>query len=827
MNAPTSNIETAKLHLLDLLVTPIWIWDFDKSAVWWGNQAALRLWQANDLADLNAKAGTLSESDRATLAACRRFLQNAEPFDGSWPVRADARTVNVACRFTPVTIDGKRLAMMAQVIEGKGEEEEAADERPQYTPSMTRIIGEVGQLLRLLEAQVGILELISGGATLEDSLRSLVQTAERLIGPAAASIMLIQPFGSRLLHVAAPNLPPDYRKAIDGCGIGPQETAMGAAVFRRSRVVSRDIATDPLWARYRDAAAKSGIRACWAQPIVNEDGEILGVFSVHYQQTKTPTNQDCWIIEALSALARFAIDNERRRTDLRSANDRFSSLATTVPGVVYQRVINPQGEIRYTFISDAVKELFGVSPEEVLTNPHVLFDCFDPVYRSDFQKRLANASHELKMWDVEATIISRDGQRKYTHAIARPSRLPDGSVVWDGVILDATRIKQAELAASAAEARTREAIIESIPQGLILFNEHDEAVTCNSRFLELYPFLKDVVKTGLSYSDLMRVKIEAMIKSDGPEEELRQARDEALRQRLEKHAQASYVAEHTLTDGRWILVNEHHNEDGSTVILYTDISELKEREAALERSNRELQDFATVAAHDLQEPLRKIEAFGDRLRERYLEQLSGDGKMYLERMQQAAHRMRQLINDLLTYSRVTSKAQPFVPVDLAKTCEDVLGDLQIAIESSQAKVTSGELPIIDADPLQMRLLLQNLIGNALKFRRKDVPSEITISAVLHDAADAQKKFGIRTGRVCEINVADNGIGFEMKYLDRIFAIFQRLHGRNEYEGTGVGLATCRKLVERHGGVITAQSAPNQGTTFIVALPVKQINPKAA
>jgi signal transduction histidine kinase len=207
--------------------------------------------------------------------------------------------------------------------------------------------------------------------------------------------------------------------------------------------------------------------------------------------------------------------------------------------------------------------------------------------------------------------------------------------------------------------------------------------------------------------------------------------------------------------------------------------------------------------------------------------LSGDGKMYLERMQQAAHRMRQLINDLLTYSRVTSKAQPFVPVDLAKTCEDVLGDLQIAIESSQAKVTSGELPIIDADPLQMRLLLQNLIGNALKFRRKDVPCEITISAVLHDVADAQKKFGIRTGRVCEINVADNGIGFEMKYLDRIFAIFQRLHGRNEYEGTGVGLATCRKLVERHGGVITAQSAPNQGTTFIVALPVKQINPKAA
>ena len=827
MNAPTSNIETAKLHLLDLLVTPVWIWDFDKSTLWWGNKAALALWQAEDLKGLAKKAGTLTDTDRATLAACRRFLHSASPFDGTWPVRANGQTVNVACRFTPVTIDGKRLAMMAQVVESQTEGEDAPVDRPQYSPSLTKIIGEVGQLLRLLEAQVGILEVISNGASLEESLCSLVLTAERLTGPAFASIMLVQPFGNRLLHVAAPNLPAEYRKAIDACVIGPQETPMGAAVFRRSRVVSRDVATDPLWARHRGVALNNGIKACWAQPVVNEAGEILGVFAIHYQESKAPTSQDCWIIEALSALAKFAIDNERRRTDLRSANDRFASLATTVPGVVYQRVISPQGDIRYTFISDAVKELFGVAPEEVLSDPHALFDCFDPSYRANFQQRLANAAQELKMWDVEATIIARDGQRKYTHAIARPSRLPDGSVVWDGVILDATRIKEAELAAAAAEASTREAIIESIPQGLILFNAQDAVVTCNSRFFELYPFLKEIVKPGLSYADLMRAKIADLIKGDGAVAEIEEMRAEALRQRLEKHAQASYVAEHTLADGRWILVNEHHNEDGSTVMLYTDISDLKEREAALERSNRELQDFATVAAHDLQEPLRKIEAFGDRLRERYLEQLSGDGKMYLERMQQAAHRMRQLINDLLTYSRVTTKAQPFVPVDLSKTCEDILGDLQIAIENAQAKVTCGDLPIVDADPLQMRLLLQNLVGNALKFRRKDVPCEIKISAVLLDAIEAQKKFGLRSGRVCEINVADNGIGFEMKYLDRIFAIFQRLHGRNEYDGTGVGLATCRKVVERHSGVITAKSAQNQGATFIVALPVKQINPKAA
>lgn len=246
---------------------------------------------------------------------------------------------------------------------------------------------------------------------------------------------------------------------------------------------------------------------------------------------------------------------------------------------------------------------------------------------------------------------------------------------------------------------------------------------------------------------------------------------------------------------------------------------LEKTAAMLSQSNRELQDFASVASHDLQEPLRKIQAFGDRLRRKCEAQLSDDGNDYLERMLNAAHRMQTLINDLLTFSRVTTKAQPFSKVDLAVVAREVLSDLEVRIEQSGGTIELSELPVIDADPLQMRQLLQNLIANALKFRKSDEPPVVKIFAQSHSPhAD---RATLASSGVWQISVEDNGIGFDEKYLDRIFTVFQRLHGRNAYEGTGVGLAVCRRIVERHSGSITARSQLGRGTTFIVKLPANQ------
>jgi signal transduction histidine kinase len=247
----------------------------------------------------------------------------------------------------------------------------------------------------------------------------------------------------------------------------------------------------------------------------------------------------------------------------------------------------------------------------------------------------------------------------------------------------------------------------------------------------------------------------------------------------------------------------------------------------LQRSNRELEQFASVASHDLQEPLRKIQAFGDRLQslvasENSDARLDEKANDYLQRMLASAGRMRKLIDDLLSYSRVSTRTQAFQPVSLRQVASEVLSDLETQIQRTGGEVIVGDLPTIAADPLQMRQLLQNLISNGLKFHRPGTPPRVNITARITQS-DLPATLESSLGLQCELTVSDNGVGFEQVYADRIFELFQRLHGRDEFEGTGMGLAICRRIVERHGGTIQATAAPNAGASFVVTLPVENQN----
>lgn len=231
--------------------------------------------------------------------------------------------------------------------------------------------------------------------------------------------------------------------------------------------------------------------------------------------------------------------------------------------------------------------------------------------------------------------------------------------------------------------------------------------------------------------------------------------------------------------------------------------------ADLERSNSELERFASVASHDLQEPLRKIRTFAERLQERTEGQIDDRSADFLGRMIDASQRMQSLIGDLLAFSRITTQANPFQRINLNEIVSAVLVDLEVALEETNGVVQVDPMPLIEADPSQMRQLFQNLIGNALKFRQEGQRAEVHITSRVVHSKDL------------EVRVKDNGIGFDSIYRHQIFEIFERLHGRGKYAGTGVGLAICRKLVERHGGSIRAESEPGQGASFIVTLPIRQ------
>lgn len=258
-----------------------------------------------------------------------------------------------------------------------------------------------------------------------------------------------------------------------------------------------------------------------------------------------------------------------------------------------------------------------------------------------------------------------------------------------------------------------------------------------------------------------------------------------------------------------------------------DITAIKEYQKQLEqkiedlnRSNKELEQFAYVASHDLQEPLRKIQAFGDRLQSKFHDKIEGDGKLYIDRMQNAASRMQVLIDDLLTFSRISRPKEKFTTISLSKIIRGVINDLEISIEQTRAIISITELPDIQAIPGQLRQLFQNIISNAIKFRKENTQPKIEVTSDIItgsgiEGLDSSQKY-------CKIQIKDNGIGFDEKYLDRIFIIFQRLHGRTEYEGTGIGLAICKKIVEAHHGIISAQSIPNEGSKFTIILPLKQL-----
>jgi PAS domain S-box-containing protein len=508
-----------------------------------------------------------------------------------------------------------------------------------------------------------------------------------------------------------------------------------------------------------------------------------------------------------------------------SAN--FSSIATDAKGVIQIFNVGAERMLGYA-AADVMNKITPADisdPQEVIARAKALSVELETSIAPGFEALVFKASRGIE--DIyELTYIRKDGSR--FPAVVSVTALRDAQ---DGIIgylligTDNTARKQIEAEQLQLGQRLRDhqfytrslfeanidALMTTDPAGIITdINKPMEALTgCTRDELIGAPF-----KNYFTDPDRAEAGIKLVLSKKKVTNYELTARDRDAKETVvsynattfydrDRRLQGVFAAARDITDRKRV---------DEKLKLYSD---------KLERSNRELQDFAQVASHDLQEPLRKILSFGDRLKTKLGESLDGDSQDYLQRMCNAATRMQSLITDLMAFSRVEIKGQDFVPTDLSVIAREVSADLETRIEQAGGRVEIGDLPIIDADPMQMRQLLQNLIGNSLKYYRAGVPPVVRIYSQKPDARRLQSLDESPGRQFCEILVVDNGIGFDEKYLDRIFTVFQRLHKKGEYEGTGVGLAICRKIVDRHSGAITARSNPGQGATFVVTLPVIQ------
>lgn len=658
-----------------------------------------------------------------------------------------------------------------------------------------------------------------------DVLQQSCEALSRQLDLALSRVWLLDATGQQLIPDATFGQPEeidrDHRQSVG------RDSKLGRIATTRTPYLTNSVPTDPHFAD-QEWISREKIVAFAGYPLAVEN-HTFGTLALYSRSWLSGR-----ILEDLAPIAdTIAQYLDRRRTEglLRSSESRFRLLTESIPQIVWNA--NEDGDL--TYVNSRWIEFTGTSLDDARGSGWLASIHPDDAGRlaGEWKTIIHDSS---KRFTHELRLRRRDGEYRWFLSIAVPLRRPDGTVdQWIGSMADIDDQKrQAEHLEKLVRERTAalveqqnflDAIMDNVADGIVACGADGRLKLFNAASREFHgiPVEGDLAedwteKYGLFEADgitpLAKERIPLWRAFQG--ERLRdvemviRSRDGTDRFILASGQPLRDAADHKL--GAVVSMRDMTARRNAEL-------QLQATARALATSNAELEQFAYVASHDLQEPLRKIQAFGDRLAQKFRPDLGEQGREYIDRMLSSATRMRTLIDDLLSLSRVTTRGQPFVEVDLNTIVREAVSDLEIRIAQTGGQVDIGPLPTLDGDPGQLRQLFQNLIGNALKFHKPDAPPVVRVSAVrLAEVPSDSDLPPISDFPGWRITVADLGIGFEQIYAERIFEVFQRLQGRGEYEGSGIGLAICRKIVDRHGGCIRARSRPGEGAEFFVDLP---------
>ncbi|MCX6305319.1 MAG: PAS domain S-box protein [Bacteroidetes bacterium] len=551
---------------------------------------------------------------------------------------------------------------------------------------------------------------------------------------------------------------------------------------------------------------------------IRHNQEIIGLLQINDREKDCFTPILVKYFETIGETIGVALMRKQAEDALKLNHQLLFNLTEQVPGVVYQYRLFPDGRSCFPYSSSGMYEIFEVTSDEVREDASLVFARIHPDDLQRFQELITESARTLQHFLCEFRVVLPGKGLRWQYSDAVPHRMDDGSTLWHGIIYDNTDRKHSEKALTESENLYRN-LVETSLDGVY-------KSTHTGRFVEVNPALVKMLGYE-SKEALMAIDIKTQLYFEPAD------RESLIEQEL---LEETGVYRLRKKDGSELWVEDHawYDFDENGEILYhegiiRDITDRKlaedkihllnetlevriaERTKQLETINKqlefqmsELEQFAYVSNHDLQEPLRTLVQFTELIRENYSGKLDEDGNKYIDFISRSAARMNLLVKDLFDYS-LLGKESIYTLVDCNKIVNEVLIDLDDAIKGSNSKVVVQELPSIHSYETELRLLFQNLISNAIKYQKPGNVPEITIAA---ESRDKEWLF----------KISDNGIGIDEKHKDKIFIIFQRLHNRDEYQGTGIGLAHCKKVVELHGGKIWVESTPGIGSVFMFTIP---------